>query len=421
MSSEIAIQVQGLSKCYEVYSKPLDRLMQFVAPAFSKFRSQSNFYKEFWALSDINFEVHKGESVGILGRNGSGKSTLLQLITGTLAPTTGVVRTSGRISALLELGSGFHPDFTGRENVHLGGAMQGWSPDEMDQRFAAIAQFADIGEFMDMPVKTYSSGMYARLAFSAAIHTDPEILIVDEILAVGDSAFQQKCIKRIYSMMDRGVSVLLVSHDAYQVRSICQKALVLRNGRQVFFGTATRGMDEYISILSEAEQEPGADGQNFEPDVQSDAPEIAPTNGFAITIHDVEMRNPETTGCTDAIQSGDPVEISFEYRVHGQYDGDLSFVINLYRDDGIYVFGATTSMRKLAPYDAMLRGRVTAHFPSLKLVSGNYKWRVAVNDGRGLHIIAEAVPVCPFVVEDDFRAVGVYDIDHDWHAVAIVG
>ena len=175
---------------------------------------------------------------------------LLQLITGTLTPTTGSMEVNGKISALLELGSGFNPEFTGRENVVLGGALLGWTPAQTQEKFSHIAAFADIGEFMDMPVKTYSSGMYARLAFSAAIHGDPEILVVDEILAVGDAAFQSKCIQRIYRMMDDGVSVLLVSHDAYQVRSICQKALVLDNGEQRFFGSAARAMDEYLVLLS---------------------------------------------------------------------------------------------------------------------------------------------------------------------------
>lgn len=423
MSSNNAITVDGVSKRYEVYQHPSDRLKQFLLPRLTAaFRQPSpNYFREFWALRDISFEVRKGESVGVLGRNGAGKSTLLQLVTGTISPTTGSVHVDGKVSALLELGSGFNPEFTGRENVVLGGAILGWSALETQEKFASIAAFADIGDFMDLPVKTYSTGMYARLAFSAAIHSDPEILIIDEILAVGDAAFQSKCIQRIYRMMDNGVSVLLVSHDAYQVRSICQKAIVLDRGGQRFFGSADRAMDEYLAILAPSQSPPESvaavvphnDGGGEIPQAIQN-----PGTGFTITIEDVEMSTPGH-GVTDVVASGDSVQLRFVYRILGNYDGDLSFVVNLYRDDGVYVFGTTTAMCGIAPYAAQSAGVVTVEFPSLGLVSGTYKWRVAVNDGRGLHIIAEAVPVCPFTVEDDFKAVGVVDLENVWHVNAI--
>ena len=195
MSSEIAIKVENLSKCYHIYDQPRDRLKQMILPRMQRAIGMQprQYFREFWALKDVSFEVKKGETVGIIGRNGSGKSTLLQMVCGTLNPTSGSIQTSGRIAALLELGSGFNPEFTGRENVYLNGAVLGLSRDEIDVRFDEIAAFAEIGEFIDQPVKTYSSGMMVRLAFAVAINVDPQILVVDEALSVGDELFQRKC------------------------------------------------------------------------------------------------------------------------------------------------------------------------------------------------------------------------------------
>lgn len=195
-------------------------------------------YRDFFALQDVSFEVKRGEAVGIVGRNGSGKSTLLQLIAGTLQPTAGDIRVNGRVAALLELGAGFNPDFTGRENVFLSGAVLGLKQKEMEARFDEIVAFADIGEFIDQPVKTYSSGMMMRLAFAVNTCVDPDILIVDEALSVGDAPFQAKCFRRLRQLTDRGVSLLFVSHDLGTVRSICSRALWLKNGRAEMWGEA---------------------------------------------------------------------------------------------------------------------------------------------------------------------------------------
>src|SRR5436309_2773204 len=200
-SDEIAIRVSDLSKCYHIYDRPPDRLKQSTLPRLQRLIRQPSrqYYREFWALKDVSFEVKNGETVGIIGRNGSGKSTLLQIICGTLTPTSGTIETSGRIAALLELGSGFNPEFTGRENVYMNAAVLGLSKGEIDERFDEIAAFADIGEFIEQPVKIYSTGMYVRLAFSVIAHVDAEILVVDEALAVGDAVFTQKCMRFIRS------------------------------------------------------------------------------------------------------------------------------------------------------------------------------------------------------------------------------
>lgn len=198
-SEEIVVHVESVSKRYEIYEAPRDRMKQFILPRLQRAAGLAarEYFREFWALRDVGFDVRRGEAVGILGRNGSGKSTLLQIVTGTLAPTLGSVAVKGRIAALLELGSGFNPDFTGRENVYLNASLLGFSRDEIDRKFDAIAAFADIGDHLDQPVKTYSSGMLVRLAFAVQVQVEPDILIVDEALAVGDALFQKRCFQRI--------------------------------------------------------------------------------------------------------------------------------------------------------------------------------------------------------------------------------
>jgi lipopolysaccharide transport system ATP-binding protein len=235
MSSELAIEIDDLSKCYHIYGQPRDRLKQFVLPRLQRLarRAPARYYQEFWALRGISLRVARGETVGIVGRNGSGKSTLLQLICGTLAPSGGQVLTRGRIGALLELGSGFSPDFTGRENVLLNAAVLGLTPEETRRRFDDIAAFADIGDFIERPVRQYSSGMVMRLAFAVQAMVDPDILIVDEALAVGDEKFQRKCFARIEELKSRGTSILFVSHSGPQVIELCDRALLLEGGESL--------------------------------------------------------------------------------------------------------------------------------------------------------------------------------------------
>lgn len=232
MNSDIAISVQNLSKSYQIYDNPGDRLKQFLYPKIKKIlgKAHTPYFREFWALQDISFEVKRGETIGIIGRNGSGKSTLLQIICGTLTPTGGAVQTNGRIAALLELGSGFNPEFTGRENVYLNAAVLGLTKEEVDARFDMIAAFADIGEFIDQPVKIYSSGMYVKLAFAVIAHVDADILVVDEALAVGDAVFIQKCMRFIRAFQERG-TLLFVSHDTASIQNLCKSAIWLGNGK----------------------------------------------------------------------------------------------------------------------------------------------------------------------------------------------
>jgi len=244
---EIAIRVQGLSKCYKVYDTPKDRLKAFLVPRLQRLvrLTETGYGKEFWALRDISFAIKRGDTVGIIGCNGSGKSTLLQAICGTLTPSLGIVETHGRVAALLELGAGFNPEFTGRENVHMNAALLGLSDREVEERFDSIASFADIGDYLDQPVKTYSSGMYVRLAFAIIAHVDADILIVDEALAVGDAIFTQKCMRFIRRFQQHG-TLLFVSHDMSAVQNLCRNAIWLDQGSIRRIGNSKTTAEAYL-------------------------------------------------------------------------------------------------------------------------------------------------------------------------------
>lgn len=249
--SEIAIKLQGISKCFHIYDKPHHRLMQGLLGG------RRQYFKEFWALKDISFEIKKGETIGVIGRNGSGKSTLLQIICGTLTPTTGNMEVNGRVAALLELGAGFNPEFTGRENVYMNASIFGLSRKEIDARFDKIAAFADIGEFIEQTVKTYSSGMYVRLAFAVIAHVDADILVIDEALSVGDAFFTQKCMRFLRNFMKTG-TVLFVSHDTASIKNLCNYAVWLEKGQMIQEGTPKEVCELYLEAFYEAQQGKGS-------------------------------------------------------------------------------------------------------------------------------------------------------------------
>ena len=242
---EVVLTIGNVSKCFEMYEKPIHRLLQML------FMGRKKFYREFWALRDINIQIRKGECIGIIGRNGAGKSTLLQIVTGTLASTTGNVDIRGRVAALLELGSGFNPEFTGRENVYMSATILGLSKNETDAKYQEIIDFADIGEFIEQPVKTYSSGMMVRLAFAVNVIVEPEILIVDEALAVGDVAFQAKCFKRIQRLQKKNTTILFVTHDLVSIVQYCNRAFILDKGSIYASGDPLEMVDKYKLMMAE--------------------------------------------------------------------------------------------------------------------------------------------------------------------------
>ena len=239
-----AIKVSHLTKIYKLYDKPIDRLKESLYPLKKKY------HKEFYALNDVSFEIKKGETVGIIGKNGAGKSTLLKIITGVLTPSSGHVHVNGRIASLLELGAGFNPEYTGVENIYLQGTLMGYSKEEMEAKIDEILAFADIGDFVYQPVKSYSSGMFARLAFAVAINVDPDILIVDEALSVGDAAFQNKCIRKMEEIGKKGITILFVSHDTQTINKFCNRAIWLNGGIIKEQGKPELILENYMSFMS---------------------------------------------------------------------------------------------------------------------------------------------------------------------------
>ncbi|RFC36364.1 MAG: lipopolysaccharide transport system ATP-binding protein [Candidatus Nitrotoga sp. LAW] len=320
-SEEIVIDVQNLSKRYEIYATPRDRLKQLVLPNVYRaatrlgwmFGSKSDaplpiYFREFWALQDVSFQVRKGETLGIVGRNGSGKSTLLQLICSTLAPTSGDVAVKGRVSALLELGSGFNPEYTGRENVFLNGQILGLSKKELEIRYDAIVEFADIGDFIDQPVKTYSSGMVVRLAFAVAINVDPEILVIDEALAVGDVGFQARCFAKISELKQHGVTLLFVSHSPDAVTQFCDRAILLDRGKLLLLGTPYQTIRAY-NYLSNA-------GPTSLKDIRKEVIELTETENLTLAnaaAHGTVLKNQSTEPVKN---SNSPIEAYFDQQLH---------------------------------------------------------------------------------------------------------
>lgn len=327
--SDIAIRVSNLSKCYQIYNAPRDRLKQFIVPRLQRMagRTATQYYREFWANKDVSFEVKKGEIIGIIGSNGSGKSTLLQMICGTLNPTSGSIRTNGRIAALLELGSGFNPEFTGRENVYMNASVLGLKQDEIDECFDEITAFADIGEFIEQPVKTYSSGMFVRLAFAVSVHVQPDILVVDEALSVGDIAFRNKCMEVIQKLVAKGVTILFVTHDLGTLQLLCSRVLWLAHGEIQASGDPIRiAQDYYVSTM-----------QGGLSDVQQHA--SMPTQQETGKAKFLELR---LIGAVDNnFITGQPLRIGFVMRALEELPR-LVFAVSVYRADGDWLIGQTS-------------------------------------------------------------------------------
>jgi len=294
-SEEIVIDVRNLSKRYEIYNTPRDRLKQLILPRLhqaanraglalriSKHRPPPIYFREFWALHDVSFQIRSGETFGIIGRNGSGKSTLLQILAGTLAQTSGQASVKGRIAALLELGSGFNPEFSGRDNVFLNARILGLTQKEIEARYDQIVEFADIGEFINQPVKTYSSGMFVRLAFAVQAHIDASIVIIDEALAVGDIFFRQKCYARLEQLRNSGAAILLVSHSMPEIEQYCKRAILLDHGTQRFIGSSSEAAKHYYLL--------------HQPQVQEEnkpATELTASEAFPHDISSIERPLPE--------------------------------------------------------------------------------------------------------------------------------
>jgi len=344
----VAICVEGVSKQYRIYRQPADRLKEMMS------RGRWKTHREFWALREISFEVEQGTTFGIIGPNGCGKSTLLQIVAGTLEPTHGSVRHTGRIAALLELGAGFNPEFTGVENVFMSSSLMGFSRSQTEAMLPEIERFAEIGDFIYQPVKTYSSGMYVRLAFATAISAMPHILIVDEALAVGDAVFQHRCMRRIREMQESGMTILFVSHDPSAIRALCSRAVLLHAGRMEVIGKPTDVLNRYQKLIMaredayEAEQPATEDAAGISPeDAGAPTPAYAYRHGDrSAEILRVELLNAAHKPI-EFVESGEAVLVRVRAVFHAEIE-DPVFGFFLRNRHGIHLYGTNTDLQQMS-------------------------------------------------------------------------
>lgn len=395
MNNNISISIKNLSKSYKLYKEPQDRLKEALNPF------KSSYHTIFNALSNINIEIFKGEVVGIIGRNGAGKSTLLKIITGVLTPSEGEIKIEGKISSLLELGAGFNPDYSGLENIYLQGTLMGLSKQEVDSKLESILDFADIGEFIYQPVKTYSSGMFARLAFSTAINVDPDILIVDEALSVGDMAFQEKCITKMKSMLNDQRTILFVSHSMPSIRNFCTKAIWLKDGKVHTSGEAHIVCEQYSEYMKNSLTEKV---------ITTNSPKEKDILNKSIYIESVKLDS-------DSYKTGDDINLEIKIGFNKKiidyavgvlvYDefGKLVTLVNTIRDDLIFD----------KQYD-----RFILNIPNNDFLSGKYLISVSISDRNVMFAYDRDDYIVEFLIESKLSSKnipiseGEFRLKHNW-------
>jgi lipopolysaccharide transport system ATP-binding protein len=382
MGEEVAISLKNVSKAYKRYARPVDRLKEILLPG-------NSYVQEFWALQDINLEVKTGETLGIIGQNGSGKSTLLQIIAGTLTPTTGEVWVNGRVSALLELGSGFNPEFTGRQNVFFNGRILGLSQEEIADKFDDIAAFAEIGDFIDQPVKTYSSGMVVRLAFAVVANTEPKILIVDEALAVGDAKFQARCMKRIRQLKEQGVTILFVSHDSSSVKMLCQRTALMNHGRILELGNPKDVVNHYIALLSsdhaQIDAEELTNNSSEDNFINADQDGLLHRHGNKLAvINSVKLTKIDGSEIKTKLETGTVFNLVVSMEAKAELS-DLVIGISIRNLMGVVVYGTNTQLMNIKFPRINNKQQVTANFQMpCDLNRGTYTVTVGIHSEEGL-------------------------------------
>ena len=417
----IAVSVRSLRKVHHLYERPIDRLKQLL------WKGSTQNYREFVALHDISFELPRGEVLGLVGRNGAGKSTLLQAVCGTLTPTSGTVAVSGRVAALLELGAGFNPEFTGRENIYLNAAVLGLKRGEIDERYQAIVDFSGIASFIEQPVKTYSSGMYMRLAFAIATSVEPEILIIDEALSVGDGAFARKSFDRIMQLKNGGATILFCSHSTYQVEALCSRAIWLEAGRLKMIGDSGAVVDAYNRSL-QAEITPSINAPFHAPasplvpaDVPVDAAVASPatvaaTPGFA----KIRRIGAQANGLDAALTGGLVLNaLTDELRVRIEFASDPmlpapSIAYELQTEEGQTISSATSMNEALLQRDLQGEGVVELAFSKLPLMRGKYRMNFYLTCENTLHFYEHALDCVRFEVTHPGLERGVVFLPHEW-------
>jgi lipopolysaccharide transport system ATP-binding protein len=393
-SMPVAVLIEDVTKRYRLRRERRRTLKELVLRQYTP-------PEEIFALRDVSLTVGAGESVGVIGANGSGKSTLLKLVAGTTRPTTGRVEVEGRVSALLELGVGFHPDFTGRENAYLTGSILGLSRKELERLMPAIAEFADIGPFFDAAVKTYSSGMYMRLAFTVAVHVDPDVLLVDEVLAVGDEFFQRRCFERIADFRARGKTIMFVSHDLGAVARICDRAILLDHGRIQAEGDVRQVIDSYANSVRYRED----GGMSSEKGAKR-------WGSGEVTLESIRIVNGDGQE-TRLLRSGTPATVELGYLAREPVE-NVEFGVCIFREDGLTVYGSNTSVDGVPLRLDPGRGTVRYLIPRLDLLEGRYVLDVTARSDDGSATYDYHAKTHRFTVYGGPGDVGMVRLPHEW-------
>lgn len=405
MSGIMAVQLDDVSKMYPIYKNPKDRLKQ------SLWLGKHKFYHEFWALKHMTLSIPQGQTVGIVGRNGSGKSTLLQILAGTLTPTGGQVRVEGKVAAILELGSGFNPELNGRENAAMHGAIMGLSQREIAAAMPRIEQFAEIGDFIDQPVKTYSSGMFVRLAFACAVNVNPDILIVDEALAVGDMKFQLKCINKMKAFKKSGKTIIYVSHDTYSVRNFCDTCIWLMDGSIHMSGDVQTVTDKYDDFMKRtAETDEGNDIK------EQDKSKPEPPHDQLVRIDKITFVDENGIAKQD-FDFSEPLTAAVDYTVYGNIPGLVGGVA-IFDKQNNYVCGLNTKLDHYQIPDTPGQYTLKVHYQDIKLLPGTYYIDVAFFESSAIVLLDHKSRYDYFRIHADgeYFAEGITYIPHRWEA-----
>ena len=407
---EQVIKVDHVSKVYKIYDQPTDRFKEALGIG------KKQYHRDYYALNDLSFQVGKGEIVGIVGRNGSGKSTILKILTGVLNPSSGSVETKGKVAALLELGAGFNMEYTGMKNIYLNAAMMRVSQEEIEKRIPDILAFADIGDYINQPVKTYSSGMFVRLAFAVAINVDPDILIVDEALAVGDARFQMKCMDKFMEFVQRGKTILFVTHDVNSVKRFCNRAIWLNQGHMIMEGNTDEVTDRYLDFLKSDMPIDQFLSQIVNPTQQLPEEEVPQVDTAGIDIVETyNLRMLDHVGREiEDIQFGQKVVLKVGYVVADTTVETPLLGVAIRRIDNEYVCGINTKLDNVPIPWQKGYNEVTLTYPHFNLVGGEYYFDVGIFDKTGIVNLDYKARIKNFFVKMDYIAEGIVVLDHEW-------
>lgn len=408
-----AIEVRNVSKIYKMYNDPKDRFKEALG------NGKKKYYKEFYALNDVSFEVGQGEIVGIVGRNGSGKSTILKILTGVLTPTNGDVSIDGKVSALLELGAGFNMEYTGMKNIYLNATMMRVSKEEIEKKIPDILAFADIGDYINQPVKTYSSGMFVRLAFAVAINVDPDVLIVDEALAVGDTRFQLKCMDKFLEFVNQGKTILFVSHDVNSIKRFCNRAIWMNQGKIIQDGNTDEVTDHYLDFLkSELPIDQYLEQCREYSQEKKEACEISAEDVAGIDIaeiRDLQMYNIAGRRI-DEIQHGETVRLKVSYLVGDDTIENPVLGVAIRRIDNEYICGLNTKLDQVNISWKKGYNEIELEYPCFNLIGGEYYFDVGIFDKTGIVNLVYKTKIKTFFVKMDYIAEGIVVLNHSWNA-----